>query len=181
MEKHMKHVTTLIVSALLTTTAVFPLQAIADEERHNQYEMVAVGNQAFGDLVTKGEYQLAVNRITGRHNNAPYATATNLCVALTMLGRYDQAEPRCDEAIKLADKVPVPAPKGWKGINQVASQRAFAYSNRGVMRIVSGNVNGAAEDFLTAIERKANLRAPTQNLAKANIETTAPVVAIVSH
>jgi len=177
----MKHVTTLIVSALLTTTAVFPLQASADEEQQMQFEMVVVGNHAFGGLVSNGKYQLAVDRITGRRNYAPYATATNLCVALTMLGQYAQAEPRCEEAIKLADKRPVPAPKGWKGINQVAAQRAFAYSNRGVMRILRGNVSGAEEDFLTAIERKANLRAPARNLAKVNVETTAPVVAIVSH
>ena len=46
--------------------------------------------------------------------------------------------------------------------------------------MLSGDVSGVQEDFLTAIERKANLCAPTQNLARANIETTAPVVAIVS-
>lgn len=179
----MKHVTTLIVTALLATTAVFPLQANADEEPETQYEMIAVGNHAFGDLVLKGEYQLAVKRITGSRNFAPYATATNLCVALTMLGNYDQAEPQCHEAIKLADKSPVPAPKGWRGIIQLATQRSVAYSNRGVMHILRGNVSGATEDFLTAIERKgkANLRAPTRNLTKANIVTTAPAVAIVSH
>jgi len=177
----MKHVTTLLVSALLTTTVVFPLQGSADEEHQIQYEMVVIRNHALGNLVSNGKYQLAVDRITGRRNYEPYATATNLCAALTMLGKYDQAEPRCDEAIKLADKSPVPAPRGWKGINQLAAQRAIAYSNRGVMRILRGNVNEAEEDFLTAIERKANLRAPTRNLAKANVETTAPVVAIVSN
>ena len=76
----------------------------------------------------------------------------------------------------------MPAPKGWKGINQLATQRAVAYSNRGVIRVLRGNVRGAEEDFLTAIERKANLRlsVPTRNLAKATIDTTAPAVAIVS-
>ena len=177
----MKHVTTLLVSALLTTTVVFPLQGSADGEQQIQYEMVVVRNHALGNLVSNGKYQLAVNRITGRRNYEPYATATNLCAALTMLGKFAQAEPRCEEAIKLANKRPVPAPKGWKGINQSATQRAIAYSNRGVMRILRGNVNGAEEDFLTAIERKANLRAPAQNLAKVNVEATASVVAIVSN
>ena len=66
---------------------------------------------------------------------------------------------------------------------QLATQRSVAYSNRGVMRILRGNVNGATEDFQTAIERKgkANLHAPAQNLAKVNIVTTAPVVATVIH
>lgn len=179
--KHMTHVTTLIVSALLTATAVFPLQANADEEQQMKFEMVVIANQAFGDLVSNGKYELAVRRITGRRNFAPYATATNLCAALTMLGKYDQAEPRCDEAIKLAEKQPVPAPRGWKGINQVAAKRAVAYSNRGVMHILRGNVSGAEKDFVTAIERKADLGAPTRNLAKANIESTAQGVTIVSN
>ena len=179
----MKHVTTLIVTALLTTTVVFPLQGNADEAQLTQYEMVAIGNHAFGSLVLKGDYQLAVKRITGSRNFTPYATATNLCVALTMLGNYDQAEPRCDEAIKLADKSPMPAPKGWRGIIQLATQRSVAYSNRGVMHILRGNVSGATEDFLTAIERKskANLHAPAHNLARVSIVTTAPVVATVTH
>jgi hypothetical protein len=174
----MKNVTTLIISTLLATTALFPLHVNADEEQQMQYEMVAVGNQAFGDLVLKGKYQLAVTRINASGNFAPHATATNLCVALTMLGKYDQAEPQCDEATKQAEKSP---PRGRDSINQVKTQRAFAYSNRGVMRLLSGNVSGAKEDFLTAIERKADLHTPTRNLAKANVETTAQFVAIVSH
>ena len=77
----------------------------------------------------------------------------------------------------------MPAPKGWRGIIQLATQRSVAYSNRGVMHILRGNVGGATEDFRTAIERKgkANLSAPTRNLAKVNIVTTAPVVATVIH
>lgn len=173
----MKHAATLIVSTLLTSTAVFPVQASADENQPIQYEMVAVGNQAFGELISDGKYQLAVKRINSSGNFVPYATATNLCVAHTLLGNYDQAEARCDEATRLAEKAP---PRGRDSINQAKSHRAFAYSNRGVMHILRGNVNEAVEDFLTAIERKADLRAPTQNLAKASSESTAPVVAIVS-
>ena len=174
----MKHLTTLIVSTLLTTTALFPLQGSANEEQQTQYEMVVVGNQAFGDLVSKGKYQLAVKRINSSGNFTPHATATNQCVALTMLGEYDKAEAQCDEATKLAEQTP---PRGRDSINQAKAQRAFAYSNRGVMRMLSGNVSGAREDFLTAVERKADLRTPTRNLAKANDEPTSQFVAIVNH
>jgi Flp pilus assembly protein TadD len=179
----MKHLTTLIFTALLTTTVVFPMQGNANEEQQAQYEMVAIGNHAFGGLVLKGDYQLAVERITGSRNFAPYATATNLCVALTLLGNYDLAEPRCNEAIKLADKPRVPTPKRWRGILQLAKQRSIAYSNRGVMHMLRGNVSGATEDFQTAIERKgkANLSAPSQNLVKTSIITTEPSVATVIH
>ena len=42
-------------------------------------------------------------------------------------------------------------------------------------------MKGAEEDFVTAIERKADLGAPTRNLAKANVDSTAQAVAIVSN
>lgn len=178
----MKHATNLIVivSALLTAVAVFPLQASADEESQAQYEMVVVGNQASGDLVSRGDYRLAVTRITGRYQGNPFATATNLCAALSLLGKFGQAEPHCNEAVKLAEKSVKPAPRNWRGREQIATQRALAYSNRGVMRVLRGDEIGAEEDFRVAVERKADLRAPTLNLARVQVETTGPVVAKAS-
>jgi Flp pilus assembly protein TadD len=183
MERNMKHTTHLIVivSALLTTGAVFPQQATANEASHVQFEMVVVGNRASGDLVSKGDYQTAVDRITSRYTGYPFATATNLCAALSMLGEFDQAEPHCNKAIKLADKKPVPAPRSWKGRNQMTSQQALAYSNRGVLRMLSGDASGAEEDFQVAIERNANLNAPARNLARVQLEPTGPIVATLSH
>jgi len=179
----MKHTTHLIVivSALLTTSAVFPQQVTANETSHIQYEMVVVGNHASGDLVSKGDYQAAVDRITRRYTGNPYATATNLCAALSMLGEYDKAESYCNEAVKLADKSPVPAPRSWKARKQITKQQAHAYSNRGVMRVLSGDASGAEEDFQVATERNANLNAPARNLARVQLEPTGPIVATVSH
>jgi len=178
----MKNVTNLtaIVATLLTIATVFPVQASADEEHQALFEMVIVGNRASGDLVSKGHYQKAIDRITGVYSGYPFASATNLCTALSMLDKFEQAKPHCDEAIKLASKSPKPAPRSWNARNQLATQRALAYSNRGVMRILSGDASGAEEDFRMAIERKADLRAPTQNLARVQFETTGPIVAKVS-
>jgi Flp pilus assembly protein TadD len=183
MERNMKHSTHLIVivSALLTIAAVFPQQATANEASHIQYEMGVVGNRAFGDLVSKGDYQTAVNRINRRYTDYPFATATNLCAALSMLGEFDKAERHCNEAVKLADKSAVPAPRSWKGRNQVKSQQSLAYSNRGVLRVMSGDASGAEEDFQAAIERNANLHAAARNLARVQLEPTGPIVAKVSH
>jgi Flp pilus assembly protein TadD len=183
MEKNMKHATNLIIiaSALLTTGALFAQQAAADETSQVLYEMVVVGNHASGDLVTQGNYQTAIDRITRKYSGHPFATATNLCAALSMLGEFDQAEPYCDEAIKLADKSPVPAPRSWKARNQMTTQQAQAYSNRGVMRMLSGDNIGAEQDFQVAIERNDKLRAPAQNLARVQLDSTGVIVAKVSH
>lgn len=178
----MKQTTNLIVivSTLLTIGAIIPPQATANETSQLQYEMVVVGNQSFGDLVSKGDYQTAINRIGRRYRDYPYASATNLCTAFSMLNKFEQAEIHCNEAIKLANKSSVPAPKGWKGINQMTAQQAQAYSNRGVMRVMSGNEIGAEEDFHVAIERNANLHAPARNLARVQLEHSGQIMANVS-
>jgi Flp pilus assembly protein TadD len=171
----------IIVSTLLTAITLVPLRATADEVARSHYQMVAVGNQSSGKLVIKGDYQLAVDRINGRYTGYPFANATNLCVALSMLGQLDQADPHCNEAVELASKPAAPGPKNRKTRDQIATQRALAYSNRGVMRILSGDESGAEEDFRMAIQNKTKLRAPMENLVRVDLESTGPVVARVSH
>ena len=80
--------------------------------------------------------------------------------------------------IKLADKSPVPAPKGWRGIIQLATQRSIAYSNRGVMHMLRGNVSGATEDFQTAIERKGRANLSTPKLIVDAIEADRVIVRV---
>ena len=81
----------------------------------------------------------------------------------------------------LANKSSVPTPRGWKGHNQMTAQQAQAYSNRGAMRIMSGDATGAEEDFQVAIKHNANLHAPARNLARVQLESTGPIVAKLSH
>ena len=178
----MKHTTHLIiiVSALLATATVLPAQATANEVSSAPYEMVVVGNLVSGDLVSKGDYQAAVDRITSSYAGYPFATATNLCASLSILGFFDQAEPHCNEAVRLANQSAVPAPRRWKARKQVASQQALAYSNRGVLRILSGDASGAEQDFQAAIEHNAELPASARNLARVQLEPTGPIVAKVN-
>ena len=169
-----------IGSLVLTAFSGFPLQATADGPAQTKYEFVVVGNQAFGNLVSNGEYQLAIDRINGRQNVYPFAAATNLCVSLSMLGRLDRAAAQCDEAIKQAEASSLPGPKRWKGHHQLATRWAMAYSNRGVFRALSGDLSGAEEDFRMAVEHEAKMNAPTRNFARVQMKPTAPAVASVS-
>lgn len=177
--KHAAHMI-IIASALLAAGTVLPQQATANEVSPVQYEMVVVGNQASGDLVSKGDYQAAVDRITSRYSGYPFATATNLCASLSMQGFFDQAEPHCNEAVRLANQSGVPAPRSWKARKQVASQQSLAYSNRGVMRVLSGDSNGAEQDFQAANDRDSGLQAPARNLVRVQYDSAGPIVAIVS-
>jgi hypothetical protein len=177
--KHL-HILIGIGSAVLMAATGFPLQATADEEVRSQYEFVVVGNRAFGDLISGGDYQLAIDRIKGRPDDYPYDTATNMCVALSLLGQPEQAALHCDRAIELAEASSRPRPRHWQGRQQVATRWAVAYSNRGVLRALRGDPAGAEEDFRIAVEHKSAVKAPTQNFARVQMEPVAPVVASVS-
>lgn len=156
-----------IGSVLLTLTAVHPQRVMASEEPHTAFELVAIGNQAFGSLIVNGEYQTALGRIAGRSRLYPFAAATNQCVALTMLGRLEEAAAFCDKAIEIAARAGLPGPRHWKGRSVVASQGALAYSNRGVMRVLRGDVAGATEDFRVAIDLKNDMQTPVHNFTLA--------------
>ena len=176
-----RSITTIAIgTAVLTFASVLPMAATASDAPQSSYEVVVAGKQAFGDLIVKGQYQQAIQRITGRPVQYPFAAATNLCVAYTMLDQLDQATPYCNQAIKLAEANAKPMPRHWKGRAQVQSNQALAHSNRGVLRVLSGDGTGAAEDFRAAIELREEMRAPVHNFARLNMSTSEPVALEVS-
>lgn len=179
----MKQLDVMIGIGFLTLSAFsgFPLQATADEPAQTTYEFVVVGNEAFGNLVSSGEYQLAIERINGRPKADPFAAATNLCVSFSMLGQLDRAAAQCNEALKQAEAALLPGPKRWNARQQAATRWAMAYSNRGVFRALSGDLSGAEEDFQMAVDHEAKLNAPTRNVARVQMNSTLPAVASVSY
>lgn len=169
-----------IGTAMLTFAAVLSQKAIASDQSQTAYEIVVIGNQAFGGLIVNGESQTAIRRLVSRTRLYPFAAATNLCVAHTVLERFDEAEPFCNQAVELTERATLPRPRHWAGRTQVASNGALAYSNRGVLRVLRGDRAGAEEDFRAAIELKNDMRAPAHNFARLNMETTDPVAVRIS-
>lgn len=165
-----------IAGSLLAIAAFAPLQAAVAEVPEDSYELLVVVNRAFGDLIVKGQYQRAIDRIGGSPNVYPFATATNLCAAYGMLGDLDRATPYCDEALERAEKAANSGRR--KGNEEMTGKWAHAYSNRGVVRVLRGDEAGAEEDFRMAIELRADMHAPTHNFALLHLETTEPVATI---
>jgi len=169
-----------IGTVILAFAGVLPTAATAADVPQSSYEVVVAGKQAAGDLIVQGQYQQAIQRISGRPAQYPFAAATNLCVAYTMLDQIEQATPHCNQAIKLAEADAKPRPRHWQAREQVAANQALAHSNRGVLRVMSGDGTGAAEDFRAAIELKAEMRAPVHNFARLNMASGEPVALRVS-
>lgn len=73
----------------------------------------------------------------------------DLCVSYTMLGDLDAAQARCEESVANGRDM------------------GIALNNRGVMRIRSGDYDGAVSDFLAALEAGGARAAAETNLALA--------------
>lgn len=156
------------ITIFLALTAVFTFPAALAEEAPTDFQMSVVLDRAYGDVVSSGNFDKAILRINTHRSRFPYATATNLCVAHTMVGQYKHAEHYCDKALEEAEKA---AAKGRRKSRDYTAEWALAYSNRGVLRARRGDNTGAEEDFRMAIEKQSQSELPIHNLARLSGET----------
>jgi tetratricopeptide (TPR) repeat protein len=164
---------TQLSTALLALAAVFACPFAWAQEDTNSYQMSVVFDRAYGDVVSRGNYKGAILRINSKHSRDGYATATNLCVAHTMVGQFKHAEHYCDEALEEAEKA---AAKGRRKSRDYDGEWAMAYSNRGVLRARIGDHAGASDDFRLAIEKQPQSELSIHNLAVLNLEQAEPYV-----
>jgi len=113
-----------------------------------------------------GDYTKGIARIgsLGSKSAGTFAAKNNLCVAYTMTKKFDQAVSACEAAVSIGKRN---GRYGGSPINPYGTRDlALAYSNRGVLRAVSGDVEGAKQDFEEATEVNADLAAAAENLAR---------------
>ncbi|MFT4767537.1 MAG: Flp pilus assembly protein TadD [Glaciecola sp.] len=126
-------------------------EAVTEESITSRYKMAAVSNRARGNVVLAGNYQRAIDALDGK-SAKQFASSTNLCVAYTMTGELQKADVECDAALKLSED---------KALHQ---DMAIALSNLGVLKAVSGDMNGAQQDFTRALELNRKLSEASENL-----------------
>lgn len=148
---------TLAISLTLSTSAAF-----ADDQEPD-FVLSIVTDMAYGDVVQRGEYERAIRRIRFVDSRYPYPANTNLCVAHIMLEQYDEAQPHCDKAVEMAAEA---ARTSRRKDLDYKSEWSASLTNRGALRALSGNLDGAREDFLEALALNADTALPEINLAQ---------------
>ena len=124
------------------------------EEAPPSYEMMVIGNDAFGDLIVDGKYESAIRKnLRKKTYRDQFALKNNLCVAYTMAGQLEEATKACDSAITANRHAASP----WAVRRHYTAWRAVAYSNRGVLRLVQGDRDAARSDFEQAAVLKDSL------------------------
>jgi tetratricopeptide (TPR) repeat protein len=138
-----------IAGNILATSA--QAHEVAAESPVAGYKMAAVIDRARGNVVLAGNYAEAIEALdtNGREH---FASKTNLCVAYTMTGDLEKADAECDAALKLSEG------------KAVRNHIAVALSNLGVVKAVSGDLNGAQQNFNRALEFNRKLSEASDNL-----------------
>lgn len=133
------------------------------------FTLVAYSNGPGGQALFGGDYDSAISIAKTQRRTAGVRVfaETNLCVSYTLKGMHAEAEVACKKAVKLAS-----ANRGsvWTPISESRSGRALAYSNRGVMRAVTGDEEGAWQDLSRAHRIDDEAPAYSQNLSRLEVD-----------
>jgi tetratricopeptide (TPR) repeat protein len=137
--------------------------AIADTPRHPAYVMTVVADQAEGERMIAGEYAEAIAQITTPKTvKQSFAVSNNLCVAYTKTNDLPSAGQACAAALR-ASRTSFGA---WYASYGKRVDQALALSNRGVIRAITGDVDGARSDFEQAARLNDKLTAAAENLVR---------------
>lgn len=85
----------------------------------------------------------------------------NLCVAQIMQGSIENSRKTCDSAVSQAERL---KPTSWQTRYELRPIQATAFSNRGVLRALDSDVEGAKADFNAALRLRGEPNVANQNL-----------------
>jgi tetratricopeptide (TPR) repeat protein len=139
------------------------------------FVMTVISDQAQGERMLAGDYATAIREIGSSKGGAVgFAALNNLCVALAKTGELEAALEACNAAVETARPA---ASVSYYERGRRYESRAVALANRGVVRAVRGDAEGARRDFLEAARTGAAFDAPAVNLGLLDGGNVAPASA----
>lgn len=146
---------------------------LANADTQQPYVMTVIADKAEGRKVIAGDYAEAIAEITApeaRQRNS-FAVSNNLCVAYTKANDLSSAGQACADALRASRTVA----NAWYESDRKRGDRALALSNRGVIRAIRGDLDGARSDFERAVRLNDSLTAAADNLARLERQKTQTV------
>ena len=161
----------LTISRALWATSLL-LASFASHAGSNGYKMVVIAEDALAAPIQAGTLTTAFSTAATQQAPDPYARQMNLCVAYSKEGDMNKAKDACHKAVTLVRQ------SGKRPAELQRELRSYAYSNRGVVRLLSGDNIGALADFQRAHAIEASVIS-RHNLGKitAKINDKTPLIA----
>lgn len=152
-----------VVGRLLTCVALTAVMAVMTRPTWAEpFEMMVHDDDVYGaDKVESGDFDEAIRRLNkrlggeGQSNSKRTPVLIDLCVAHTMVGDYETATQRCNEAVET----------GWYS--------GLARNNRAVLWITMGRYDEAVQEFEQAVESRGASALARRNLQRAQARLAA--------
>lgn len=159
-------------AAITATAFLCSGAALHAEEVKLVYTLTAIEDISYGEAVVAGDYDTAIEGIlsSAKVARGGFEAQTNLCVAYTRSGEFEKADASCNAALAaLKKRYRTSTATGTAPFYSRRTHEkylALALSNRGVLRVVSGEPDRAREDFEKAANLKFGLDVVDVNLAR---------------
>lgn len=170
------------VAGVITLLALAATATAMAHDVQESFEMTVVRDAAYGSKVTSGDYEEAIAKITATEGRASqrFFRSNNLCVAYAKSKMIDAALDACNDALSVTSPVATAGAAGRRHQLSLYARserrnRAMALSNRGVLRVVSGDAASARDDFQAALALDTGIAAPARNLARLDDEFNATI------
>ncbi|MGI9293300.1 MAG: hypothetical protein ACR2PS_04900 [Pseudomonadales bacterium] len=146
--------------ALVLTALPF----IASSNELNGYMMSIQANAPGIEHLRAGDYRkaIAASRSVLAEPGWKAAAHNNICVCYTILKDYKRAQRSCAKAVKILQAAKA---RQRSSKRQDTTSLAMAYSNRGVLRALSDDLQSAHRDFIKAQKYAANSQKYEHNYA----------------
>jgi len=155
--------------AILPATAILAAAPAMVLAAPGSYSMVILAHAPEARNLMSGDYAMTMEGIQNLEAVAykSFDMYNNLCVGYTITKSFDKAQVACDLALELHADTSRPyysLMATGMALNK-SNRKAVALTNRGVLKAVTGDVTGAAEDFTLATESSDKVRESDANLA----------------
>lgn len=141
------------IARLLLVLAALPFAANGNEL--NGYMMSIQANAPGIEHLRAGDYRkaIAASRSVLAEPGWKAAAHNNICVSYTILKDYKRANRSCAKVIKI---LLMAKARQRRSKRQDTTSLAMAYSNRGVLKALTDDLQGADQDFIKAQKYAAN-------------------------
>lgn len=159
-------------SKSLLTTALL-LASCTVYASHTPFQMVIIAEDPLATLIEQPDLATTMQRYTQTDKADRFARTMNLCVAFSKQQSWSQAMVACDQAVSATRHAKQASAEAQRQL------RAYAYSNRGVAKSLSGDLDGALADFQRA-EMLSDNQIARHNLTILSLRQQAPMARVLT-
>lgn len=161
--------------ALIIGISAALLGTVSHAAGDSRFTMTAYTNVLGGEEIVSGDYKAALAKLDSKSvvHQSDASVALNRCVALTMTAQWAPAQAACNTAVHYALLARTTHSEGGVQVRQEQDDTiALAYSDRAVLKWLTGDAKAATQDLQRAQTLSHDAALVTQNVNALSARST---------